>query len=116
LDSAHSRLRMKHRAERKTYQIELRRYEIQRPEVQLNWACSRTVPAVRKQDSPQPLPAKVCGPGDQSDDQNHEIYVLTRAAPERILDKEPQTIDHNDDLCKNDVRPSDSEGEAHCVP
>src|SRR2546425_13039618 len=92
------------------------RFEILRLEVPEDLVRSRTVSPVRKQKPSQPLPSQVCRPGDQADDQNHQIDVLAWAAPERVLDEESQTIDHHHNFGENDVSPTHTESQTHRMP
>src|SRR5437867_8562864 len=107
---------MKHRGGLRMNQIGRRHFEIPRLELVADLMRSRTIPAIRKQESSQPLPGEVRSPGDQRDHQNHEIYVLAWAAPERVLDEESQTINHHHNLSENDVSPTHAESQTHRMP
>src|SRR5262245_40949984 len=97
-------------------QIVLSHREIRRSEVRHVRARSRYGPPVRKKHSPDPLPNQVCRPGDQCDDDNHQVDMLAGSAPEGVLDQKSQPIDHYHYLGENDIGPPYSESQMHRMP
>src|SRR5262245_58467935 len=93
-----------------------KRDETPQPAAQKASMRSQTIPPVGKQDSSQPFPREICGPRNERNDDNYQIYVLARSAPERILDQETQAIDHHHHLSQNDVCPANTESETHRMP